>query len=98
MLVGALAAPATIASPSSGLQVVSHQVAGNQVRVSVVNSSSETKTGLVVVDAVVFGLPLRGVAPVVLGPNGSISVSVGFLGWVGGVTAVGIIHDEGGPI
>lgn len=95
--VSVLAATPSFSGSSTGLSVSGYQVVGSSVLVQVSNSASTTHSGYVEVKVLLLGLvPARTTQSVTVSPNGTVGVSLGFLGLVSQVSALSVV-DNGSP-
>lgn len=86
-----------VSSKSSGISIDSHTIDGPTVQLAVTSTTSQSKTVVVQVLAVVAGQQVLSNTPVSLAPNGSAQVTVGFMGPVEGMISASIL-DNPNPI
>ena len=94
LVAGLAAAPMSLAGPSSEVVVVSHDVEGTTVQVTLYNAGSGAATVYVQVDATVRGTPSRSMTAVSVLGHKTATVNVGFPGEVTDVIAVGIADGD----
>jgi len=89
--------PAAFGGFDEPLTLVSQTVAGNNVHVKIANSSSDSVSGQLWVEAMVDGQLVYGVVPVTVFGKQTASVVVGFPSEVEDVLSSGLMNDDPNP-